>query len=186
MAVLRCNIAACYLKLADWKAAVDSATASIDRLEKIIPLSSPKDPAPTTEEAKSAPNDTQGADAVVEILDDEDEKTEEEQLKRLQEQDELRTNVQRIRAKALMRRAKAKSQLGGWANLQGAAEDYQLLDGMPLPPDDKRIVRRALLELPDRIKEAREKDIGEMMSKMKDVRNSPMQFILLDANERGI
>lgn len=35
--------------------------------------------------------------------------------------------------------------------------------------DDKRVVQRALRELPDQIKVAREKEMGEMMSKMKDV-----------------
>ncbi|KAJ5239077.1 hypothetical protein N7468_003696 [Penicillium chermesinum] len=172
VAVLRCNIAACYLKLADWKSAVDSATASLDRLEKLVPSSPLNDKAPAeSEHAKPTTNDTQGPEAVVEILDDDAEETEEQQLKRLKEQDELRTNVQRIRAKALMRRAKAKSQMGGWANLQGAAEDYQLLNAMTLPPDETRIVRRALAELPERIKEAREKEMGEMMSKMKDLGN---------------
>jgi len=91
-------------------------------------------------------------------------------LKRLKEQDEQRTNVNRIRAKALMRRAKAKSQLGGWANLQGSLEDYQFLATMDiLPAEEKRIVQRALRELPERLNVAKEKEMGEMMSKMKDV-----------------
>jgi hypothetical protein len=69
-----------------------------------------------------------------------------------------------------MRRAKAKSQLGGWANLQGAMEDYQILAGMDtLPQDEKRIVQRALRELPERLNQAKDKEMGEMMSKMKDV-----------------
>ncbi|KAJ5690778.1 hypothetical protein N7462_005170 [Penicillium macrosclerotiorum] len=164
VAVLRSNIAACYLKLEDWKAAVDSATASLDRLDKIIP-SQPENP------KDSKKLNTSGNDAVVEISGD-DAQSEETELKRLKESDEQRTNVMRIRAKSLMRRAKAKSQMNGWANLQGAMEDYQSLSSMEnLPPDEKRIVQRALRELPDRIKEAREKEVGEMMSKMKDLGN---------------
>lgn len=105
----------------------------------------------------------------MEISGDDDE-AEEKELKRLKEQDEQRAKVGRLRIKVLMRRAKAKSQIGGWANLQGAAEDYQLLDKMKdLSSDDKRVVQRALRELPDQIKVAREKEMGEMMSKMKDV-----------------
>ena len=65
----------------------------------------------------------------MEISGDDDE-AEEKELKRLKEQDEQRAKVGRLRIKVLMRRAKAKSQIGGWANLQGAAEDYQLLDKM--------------------------------------------------------
>jgi tetratricopeptide (TPR) repeat protein len=168
VAVLRSNIAACYLKLEDWKAAVDSATASIERLDKVISPSSQEKAAESSSES-TAPTKTQSTDEVVEISGD-DEEAEEIQLKRLKEQDEQRTNVSRIRAKALMRRAKAKSQLGGWANLQGAMEDYQILAGMDtLPQDEKRIVQRALRELPERLNQAKDKEMGEMMSKMKDV-----------------
>jgi tetratricopeptide (TPR) repeat protein len=168
VAVLRSNIAACYLKLEDWKAAVDSATASIERLDKVISPSSQEKAAESSSES-TAPTKTQSTDEVVEISGD-DEEAEEIQLKRLKEQDEQRTNVSRIRAKALMRRAKAKSQLGGWANLQGAMEDYQVLAGMDtLPQDEKRIVQRALRELPERLNQAKDKEMGEMMSKMKDV-----------------
>ncbi|KAJ5756742.1 hypothetical protein N7533_006285 [Penicillium manginii] len=170
VAVLRSNIAACYLKLEDWKAAVDSATASIERLDKVISPSSQEKAAESSSES-TAPTKTQSTDEVVEISGD-DEEAEEIQLKRLKEQDEQRTNVSRIRAKALMRRAKAKSQLGGWANLQGAMEDYQVLAGMDtLPQDEKRIVQRALRELPERLNQAKDKEMGEMMSKMKDLGN---------------
>ncbi|KAJ5388774.1 hypothetical protein N7509_011315 [Penicillium cosmopolitanum] len=171
VAVLRSNIAACYLKLEDWKAAVDSATASIERLDKIIPPSSQEKVADASSESTAPTTNPQSNDEVVEISGD-DEEAVEKQLKRLKEQDEQRTNVSRIRAKALMRRAKAKSQLAGWANLQGAMEDYQVLAGMDtLPQDEKRIVQRALRELPERLNQAKEKEMGEMMSKMKDLGN---------------
>ncbi|KAJ5712527.1 hypothetical protein N7493_008995 [Penicillium malachiteum] len=172
VAVLRCNISACYLKLEDWKSAIDSATMSLDRLEKIIPTESLKSTdQPESKDSKPTSSTTKNNDAVVEISGD-DAEAEEKELQRLKELDETRTNVLRIRAKSLMRRAKAKSQSGGWANLQGAEEDYKILSGMDnLPPQDRRIVQRALRELPDRLKEAREKEMGEMMSKMKDLGN---------------
>lgn len=122
-----------------------------------------------SKESEDTAAKTEANDAVVEISGD-DVEAEEKELKRLKEQDEQYSNVMRIRAKSLMRRAKAKSQTGGWANLQGAAEDYQALNAMEnLPANDKRIVQRALVELPDRINEARDREMGEMMSKMKDV-----------------
>ncbi|KAJ5097946.1 hypothetical protein N7532_004947 [Penicillium argentinense] len=171
VAVLRSNIAACYLKLEDWKAVVDSATASIDRLDKFLPHLSCDNTANDSSKPSAPATRTQETDGVVEIL-GEDEEAEERQLKQLKAQDEQRTNVNRIRIKALMRRAKAKSQLGGWANLQGASEDYQALAGMEgLPLDDRRIVQQALRVLPGRINEAKEKEMGEMMSKMKDLGN---------------
>lgn len=159
-------MAACYLKLEDWKASVDSATACIDRLDKVVP---PATGAADAEGVKGKqPQELSGEDAVVEITGDDDEA--EEELKRLQRQDEKKRDVLRIRAKALMRRARAKMQLGGWGNLQGAEEDYKELAAMDnLPPDDKRVVQKALRELPANIGQAREKEMGEMMGKLKDV-----------------
>ncbi|OGE55405.1 hypothetical protein PENARI_c004G01668 [Penicillium arizonense] len=169
VAVLHSNIAACYLKLEEWKAAVDSATVSIERLDKVIPPTSQvKD---DDSKGKTASDSDKDTDGVVEISGD-DEEAEEKELQRLKDQDEQRSNVMRIRAKSLMRRAKAKSQIGGWGSLQGAAEDYQTLSGMEnLPADDKRIVQRALRELPERINQAREKEMGDMMGKLKDLGN---------------
>jgi hypothetical protein len=165
--VLHSNIAACYLKMEDWKAAVDSATVSIDRLDKVMPPSAQiKDDSKEKTASNPPGKDTDG---VVEISGD-DEEAEEKELQRLKDQDEQRSNVMRIRAKSLMRRAKAKSQIGGWGSLQGAAEDYQTLSAMEnLPADDKRIVQRALRDLPEQIKQAREKEMGDMMGKLKDV-----------------
>ncbi|KAJ6096394.1 hypothetical protein N7486_007140 [Penicillium sp. IBT 16267x] len=171
VAVLRCNISACYLKMEDWKSAADSATMSLDRLEKIIPSEPSTTEQSDAKNSKPTTSSTQDSDAVVEIS-GEDADAEEKELERLKQLYEARTNVLRIRAKALMRRAKAKSQTGGWASLQGAAEDYQVLDGMNnLPPEDRRIVQRALRDLPSRINAAKEKEMGEMMSKMKDLGN---------------
>ncbi|KAJ5295807.1 hypothetical protein PENANT_c001G07292 [Penicillium antarcticum] len=169
VAVLHSNIAACYLKLEDWKAAVDSATVSIDRLDKVIPPTAQTKDDSTGKTASDS--DGKDTDDVVEISGD-DEEAEEKELQHLKDQDEKRSNVMRIGAKSLMRRAKAKSQIGGWGSLQGAAEDYQTLSAMDnLPADDKRIVQRALRELPEQIKQAREKEMGDMMGKLKDLGN---------------
>ncbi|KOC09259.1 tetratricopeptide repeat protein [Aspergillus flavus AF70] len=166
VAVLRSNMAACYLKLEDWKASVDSATACLDCLEKVVPSATERTDAPQEKQQESG-----STDSVVEITCD-DEEAEQEELKRLQKVDERKNDVMRIRAKALMRRARAKSQLSGWGNLQGAEEDYKLLASMDnLPLDDRRIVQKALRELPDKIAKAREKEMAEMMGKLKDLGN---------------
>ena len=168
VAVLRSNIAACHLKLEDWKAAVDSATACIECLDRVIPPTREED-ADGSKRKTPAANSASEEAAVVEISGD-DEEAEEAELKKLQKNDERKRDVERIRAKALMRRAKAKSQQGGWGNLQGAEEDYRALAAMDtLPPDDKCIVQKALRELPARINQAKEKETAEMMSKLKDV-----------------
>ena len=178
VAVLKSNIAACHLKLEDWKSAIESATAALDALDRLSPKSPEKD----------AKNEDDGA--VVEI--EGDDEAAEEELARLQVSDQRRDDIQRIRAKAQMRRAKARTEDGGWANLQGAEEgtcrnsptspranfadrtttDYKALSQMPaLPPQDKKIVQKALATLPPRINEAKEKEMGEMMGKLKELGN---------------
>ncbi|CAG8087689.1 unnamed protein product [Penicillium salamii] len=176
VAVLHSNVAACHLKLEAWKSAVDSATVSIERLEKIIP-STPLNKSNDTKGSEATKQDKKDSDDVVEISGD-DEDAELEHLKRLEEQDELRNKVLRLRAKVLMRRAKAKVQIGGWGSLQGAAEDYQGLVAIEtVSADDKRIAQRELRELPARISEAREKEMGDMMGKLKDVSISPCYLL---------
>ncbi|PLB37310.1 tetratricopeptide repeat protein [Aspergillus candidus] len=170
VAVVRSNMAACYLKMEDWKEAVGAATACLESLDR---FDSPS--APAEGDDSHAPQETkpgsEPADAVVEISGD-DEEAELKELKRLQEVDERRQNIMRIRAKALMRRARAKMELSGWGNLQGAEEDYKELAGMDnLVPDDRRIVQKALRELPAKINAAREKEMGDMMGKLKDLGN---------------
>lgn len=161
----------------DWKAAVDAATSSIDRLDKALPAQSQKETA-----SGERAGDGSGASAdneVVELLDgDGDEESEEAQLKKLQEDDRRKEDIGRIRAKALMRRARAKMELGGWANLQGAEEDYKTLLGMGnLPAQDERVVRKALRELPGLVNAAKEQEVGEMMGKLKDVSFVPLFLV---------
>lgn len=108
IAVLKSNIAACHLKLSDWKAAVDTATAALDALDRLTPKES------------IARDGDEGDASVVEI--DGDGEAAEKQMEKLKMSDKRRSDVQRIRTKALMRRAKAKLELGGWGNLQGAED----------------------------------------------------------------
>ena len=104
--MLKSNVAACHLKLADWKAAIESATQSLEALDRL----EPKDRDELKEGASDEP---------VEIEDDQEE---EQTLAKLQVNDQRREDVQRIRMKSLMRRARAKSEQGGWGNLQGAED----------------------------------------------------------------
>ena len=162
VAVLKSNIAACHLKLDDWKAAVDSATAALDALDRLLPKKKKE------EEAKE---DEAGKDVAVVEIEGEGADAEEE-LKKLEISDQRRDDILRIRSKALMRRAKGKSEQGGWGNLQGAEEDYKALVQLPtLPPQDMKIVQAALTSLPPRINAAREKEMGDMMGKLKELGN---------------
>jgi tetratricopeptide (TPR) repeat protein len=114
IAVLKSNIAACHLKLEDWKEAVKAATAALDGLDKL--QGKGKDDS-QKEEGK-----VEEEEADEEIVSDGALKAEDTSDKGKREAD-----IERIRAKALMRRARAKSELGGWGNLAGAE------DGMLCP-----------------------------------------------------
>lgn len=108
--MLRSNIAACHLKLLDWKAGVEAATSALDALARLEPP--PATDQKTAEEKGNAVVEISGSDALAEA----------EQLERLQLDDKRKEDVRRIRAKALMRRGKARSELGGWGELQAAEE----------------------------------------------------------------
>ncbi|KAH0547665.1 hypothetical protein FGG08_000154 [Glutinoglossum americanum] len=149
IAVLRSNIAACHLKLEDWKAAVTAATSSIESLDRLCPPRPEGDGADAEEAVKEPDGDGS-----------------------TKRSSPSTTDIQRIRAKSLMRRAKARSELGGWAALQGADEDYKLLSKMDnLPSADRKKVQSQLLALPPRLDAAKEAEVGQMMGKLKELGN---------------
>ncbi|OXV09186.1 hypothetical protein Egran_03051 [Elaphomyces granulatus] len=166
IAVLRSNIAACYLKLEDWKTVMDTATACIESLNRCLPAS-------TRPDAVGARGDGQtDAQVAVVELSGQDEEAEQKELECLEQDDKRKEDIRRIRTKALMKRARARVELAGWANLQGAEDDYKELAAMDnLPPQDKKVVQKALEELPQKIQAARENEMGEMMGKLKDLGN---------------
>ena len=108
---MKSNISACHLKLEDWKAAVESATAALDALERLQPTKAKKSTGPSEDDKDGA---------VVEIEGDGEEA--ERELAELRLGDERKVAIKRIRAKALMRRAKGKMEQDGWGNLVGAEE----------------------------------------------------------------
>lgn len=174
--MLKSNIAACHLKLDDWKAAIESATAALDALDRLTPKNSNDDPNTEDVDHGVVEIEAKGPEAEKELAD-------------LEMNDRRREDIRRIRAKALMRRARAKSEQGGWGSLQGAEEginlaithvhfallsiypvDYRELAQMSnLPAQDKKIVQSALSSLPSRINVAKEREMGEMMGKLKEV-----------------
>ncbi|KAI0188291.1 hypothetical protein EV127DRAFT_497981 [Xylaria flabelliformis] len=172
LAVLKSNIAACHLKLEQYKEAINSATESLDSLSRAekAALESPKEPSEGTkkddeedepEEEIVSAGAQKSAPAVV------NDETEAQKAARKRQDDILR-----IKAKALMRRARARSELGGWSNLSGAEEDYKILSTMTnLSNADEKIVRTQLRSLPPRTKAAQEKEMGEMWGKLKDLGN---------------
>jgi tetratricopeptide (TPR) repeat protein len=173
LAVLRSNMAACHLKLEEWKEAVNNATTALDGLDRLEQQE--KEKAADEREATKA---TETDDAEAEIIsagaakagpalsaNPEDDSIEAARRKR-------QADFARIRAKALMRRARARSEQGGWSNLEGAVEDYKRLAGMEnLAAADRKIVQAQLRLLPPRAKAAQETETAEMWAKLKDLGN---------------
>lgn len=171
LAVLRSNIAACHLKLSEWKETVESAEKGVECLERLEPLPRPKK-APKTEDgtvlASENDKDENGVEEVDEDL--------ETRIENLQKSGHTLDEVRKLQIKLLMRRAKARTELGGWSALQGADEDFKvlLMPGMQgsLSPADKRTVTTSMQRLAPRLNEARDKEMAEMMGKLKGLGNS--------------
>lgn len=90
-----------------------------------------------------------------------------------------KADVARIRYKALMRRARARSEAGGWSNLAGAEEDYKRLATMDnVTPGDRKIVAAQLRTLPARTKDAQERETAEMWGKLKEVSGYRYRYTL--------
>lgn len=158
IAVLRSNIAACHLKLEEWKQAVESATKALDALDKIDPPL-PKDPEAGKQE---------GGGIVGEVDD-----TIELYLDALTRTNHTINDVHKLRTKALLRRAKARHEVGGWASLQGSLEDYQALSKSPhqLSSLDQKTVQAALRTLPGELNQAKDTEMADMMGKLKQLGN---------------
>lgn len=181
LAVLHSNVAASHLKLDQWKEAIKSATDSIKALERADKeIATSEEELKQTQQEQTATNNSG--------KDDDDDDVEEEivsagaqgsapTIPKVKQENEAelaikkrREDAARIRAKALMRRARARSEAGGWSNLSGAEEDYKQLASMSnLGLADKKLVRKQLRDLPARTKAAQEKEMGEMWGKLKDV-----------------
>ncbi|OIW32728.1 hypothetical protein CONLIGDRAFT_642421 [Coniochaeta ligniaria NRRL 30616] len=169
LAVLRSNVSACHLKLDEWKEAISQATAALDGLDRIERADAEADKA--SSKAKDKEEDIEevivsaGAAKAAPAPPTDEDAAEAARRRR-------REDILRIRAKALMRRARARSELGGWSNLEGALTDYKTLSTMTnLSPADRKIVQAQLRLLPPRVKAAQEKETAEMWGKLKDLGN---------------
>ncbi|KAF2255771.1 hypothetical protein BU26DRAFT_8070 [Trematosphaeria pertusa] len=157
IAVLRSNIAACQLKLEEWKQAVESATRALEALDCVDP--------PGTAAGKKDVEEG----VVVEEVDD----ATEIRIAALTRTGKTINDVHKLRTKALLRRAKARREVGGWSSLQGSFEDYQTLTKPPhqLSSLDLKTVQAALRELPPQLDEVKNKEVAEMMGKLKQLGN---------------
>lgn len=188
VAVLKANIAACHLKLEEWKLAVEAATAAAQRLEVLDPIARKAEKSEKggdTAGGKNAGEDAASrrrreAKAAKEVEKDDAGAVEEVDdataaaYERLAASGHTYDEVQRLRIKVLLRRAKARTRLGSWADLSGAEEDYKTLLGMHgglLTGMDRSAAERELRALTPRLDEAKQREMSEMMGKLKDLGN---------------
>ncbi|KAI0022507.1 hypothetical protein F4780DRAFT_777570 [Xylariomycetidae sp. FL0641] len=167
LAVLKSNIAACHLKLAQYKDAITVATASLDALARVekAEFGSTKEKDAEKEADEGQVEEEEADEEIVSTGAQNSAQPESDARRR-------RDDIARIRAKALLRRARARAELGGWANLSAAEEDYKLLATMDnLGPADARTVRAQLRSLGPRAKAAQEEEMAQMWGKLKDLGN---------------
>ncbi|KAH7173539.1 uncharacterized protein B0J16DRAFT_192665 [Fusarium flagelliforme] len=181
-AVIYSNIAACHIQLQDWKETIKAASDSLKALEKL----EQSDSRLQSGEKKEGEEKTKQEDDDVEeeIVSTGASRAAPAPVAVDQEVKTLEANIQRIRCKALMRRARGRTEAGGWHNLAGAEEDCKALAAKPesLTPADLRVVQKQLRELPPRVKAAQEKEMGEMWGKLKDLGNGILKPFGLSTN----
>ena len=174
VAVLRSNIAACHLKLSEWKQSADAASKGLDCLERLEKLPVVRAPDPRRKEGgKDGASAKQEAEPeVIEEVDDELEA----RIENLRQSGHTIAQVRKLQVKMLMRRAKAKTELAGWSNLQAADEDYRILLSPvmepALSPTDKKGVLENARALGPKLNKAKEEEMAEMMGKLKGLGNS--------------
>ncbi|PTB43509.1 hypothetical protein M441DRAFT_135420 [Trichoderma asperellum CBS 433.97] len=191
-AVIQSNISACHLQIEQWTEAIKAATDAIDSLakveteEQLVPKDEPKDTESDSKDEKT--NDNKDEDDVEEeIVSSGAERAAPmpppEPTPEQAALENRRADILRIRTKALLRRARARSEAGGWSNLAGAEEDYRTLSQMPgLTPADQRTVRSQLKALPPRTKAAQEAEMSEMWGKLRGLGDSLLKPFGLSTN----
>ena len=222
MAVIQSNIAACHMRLSQWKEAVDSAEAGLAGLEREMPTK-PKqaeDKAKRKHHRKSSngstgnhskasppPTTDPSDETIIELPSDASDSELATQLAALNLSDARKTDITRIRLKLLLRHARSLVQLvsttstppstpspnpstpsftSTWTLLSQALQSYTTLAQTPnfslLPPSDQRTVLTALRDLPPKVDEAKSKEMGEMMGKLKELGNGILKPFGLSTN----
>ncbi|KAI7539554.1 tetratricopeptide repeat protein 1 [Hortaea werneckii] len=173
IAVLRSNIAACHVKLEEWKEGVESCEKGIESLERLERLPTvKKDKREEGEEGDGG--EGEGAAQIEEV--DENLSA---RIEKLRLSGQTLDSIRKLQIKLLHRRARARTSLGGWSALQGAEEDYTLLllPSMSkfLSVTDKRQIQQSARDLQPRLNAAKEKEVAEMMGKLKGLGNSMLK-----------
>ena len=168
IAVLRSNVAACHLKLQEWKEAVESATKGVECLERLEPL-------PVLKRAKAEGGEVEEQSGNGEVVEEVNEEVA-DRIERLNSSGHTIDEVRKLQIKLLLRRAKGRSEQNSWTTLQGADEDYRTLLHQSMLPSlsstDRRQAVESVQKLTPRLEEAKQTEMAEMMDKLKGLGNS--------------
>ncbi|PFH55945.1 hypothetical protein XA68_17338 [Ophiocordyceps unilateralis] len=166
-AVLLSNVAAAHLQLEQWTEAIKAASDALDALDgEDKPTCGATSEKGSVDDKPPEPADDPTADE--EIISTGAQSSASQPTP--PSPSTRKSDTARIRTKALLRRARARSQAGGWQNLAGAEEDYRALAAIPvLTPVDARTVRDQLKALPPRTKAAQEAEMSEMWGKLRNL-----------------
>lgn len=169
LAVLRSNIAACHLQLSEWKEAIESAEKGIEGLDRLEPLPKPK---PVAKDKAGDKTLQDKEESTVEEVTD----AEATRIETLRTSTHTLDQIRKLQTKLLLRRAKANTNLSTWSSLQAADEDYKILLSPAmepcLSPTDKKTIVQAARALAPKLNSAKEKEMAEMMGKLKGLGNS--------------
>ncbi|TWU79061.1 hypothetical protein ED733_008601 [Metarhizium rileyi] len=178
-AVIQSNMAACHLQLEQWKEAIKIASKALDALAELETTDPQLSSSSSNEKEKPGCGDKESGKRPSTDADDAEEEIISSGASRAAPSptpgkdasaESKKADFLRIRTKALLRRARARSEAGGWQNLAGAEEDYKALSVMPgLGPADLRTVQSQLRTLPPRTKAAQEQEMSEMWGKLKNL-----------------
>ena len=178
IAVLRSNVAACHLKLQEWKDAVESATKGVECLERLEPLPMLKKPTTDSDGKVEVAEEGQIVEEVDESVAD--------RIEALTQSGHTIDEVRKLQIKMLMRRGKGRSEQNSWTTLQGADEDYRTLLHQSMLPfmsaTDRRQVVESAQRLTPRLDEAKTREMAEMMDKLKGLGNSILKPFGLSTN----
>lgn len=111
LAVLQSNIAACHIRLNEWRDTVKAAEKGWESLENIDPTPKPK-PDSRKETKDDQHDNTDDSDAVIELPDDNTDAANEALLHNLDLSAQRKADIHRIRTKLLLRRARGRYMLG--------------------------------------------------------------------------
>ncbi|KAF3173994.1 hypothetical protein EYR41_004321 [Orbilia oligospora] len=167
--ILHANIAASFIKLSRWKEAEEAATNSLkvsgeddDILREREAIKRQKEEKEKKEKEGKSIEGGKGAgvqdtsNGRIEEVEDDDE-----------EHIEWGKNW-----KARLRRAKAREMQNTWQSLSGSLEDYKILSSrsarfQSIPSIDRKAIEQALVRIPPVLEEKKQKEMAEMMGKLK-------------------